>query len=88
MGGVAENGVGAELLHPWGIASNYKEAAAERVGWEMALSLTGGSHEGSRVHRRQDVYNQKAKHGRETHCNATDYGPLRGDDTERGGGSQ
>ena len=69
VGGVAKNGSGAELLHPWGSATDYREAAAERVGCKMALSLTGGSHEGSGVHRRQDVYNQKAEHSRAIHCN-------------------
>ena len=57
VGGVAENGAGAELLNPWGSATDYREAAAERVRWEMALSLPGGSHEGSGVHRCQDVHN-------------------------------
>ena len=85
MGGVAENGAGTELLHPWGSASDYREAAAERVGWEMALSLTGGSHEGIGVNRRQDVHNQKAEHGCAIHYNATASGPLRGNNTERGG---
>ena len=85
MGGVAENVAGTELLHPWGSESDYREAAAERVGWEMALSFTGGSHKGSGFHRRQDVHNQKAEHGREIHCNAIASGTLRGDDAERGG---
>ena len=51
----------------------------------MVLPLTGGSHEGSGVHRRQDVYKQKAEHGCTVYCNATASGPLRGDDTTRGG---
>ena len=60
MVGVAKNGAGIELFHPWCSKTDYREAATERVGWEMVLPLTGGSHEGSRVHRRQDVYKQKA----------------------------
>ena len=60
MGDVAKNGAGAKLLHPWVSETDYREAAAERVGWEMVLPLSGGSHEGSGVHRRQDVYKQKA----------------------------
>ena len=60
VGGVAKNGAGAELLHPWDSKTDYREEAAERVGWEMFLPLTGGIHEGSRVHRRQDVCKQKA----------------------------
>ena len=51
----------------------------------MVIPLTGGSHEGSRVHRRQDVYKQKAEHGRAVHCNVTDSGPLRGGDAARRG---
>ena len=84
VGGVAENGAGAELLRPWGSATDYREAAAERVGWKMALSLTGGSHEGSGVHRRQDVHNQKVEHGRAIHCNSTASVPLQGDGAARG----
>ena len=85
MGGVAKNEAGAELLHTWGSASDYREAVAERLEWEMALSLPGGSHEGSEVHRRQDVHNQKAEHGHAINCNATASGTLRGDDSARGG---
>ena len=51
----------------------------------MVLPLNGGGHEGSRVHRRKDVYKQKADYGREIHCNATASGPLRGVDTARQG---
>ena len=85
MGGVAKNGEGDELLHPWGSKTDYREAAEERVGLEMVLPLTGGSHEGIRVHRRQEVYKQKAEHGRAVHCNATASGPLRGGDSARRG---
>ena len=74
-----------ELLHPWGGETDYREEAAERVGWEMFLPLTGGSHEVIRVHRRQDVYKQKAEHGRAVHCNVTASGPLRGGDAARRG---
>ena len=85
MGGVAKNGAGAEILRPWGSDMDYGEAVAERVGWLMVLPLTGGSHEGSRVHRRHDIYKQKAEHGRAVHFNATVSGPLRGGDTARRG---
>ena len=85
MGGVAKNGTGAELLHPWVSETDYREESAERVGWEMVLPLTGGGHEGSRVHRRQDVHKQKSEHGCAVHCNATASGPLRGGDTARRG---
>ena len=85
VGGVAKNGVGAELPHPWVSETDYREAAAERVGWEMVLPLTGRSHEASRVHRRQDIYKQKAEYGRALYCNATASRPLRGCDAERRG---
>ena len=85
MGGVSENGAGAELLHPWGSATDYREAAEERVGWEMSLPLTGGIHEGSGVQRHQDVHYQRAEYGCAIHCDATASGPLRGDDAARGG---
>ena len=51
----------------------------------MVLPLSGGSHEGSGVHRRQDVYKQKSEHGRAVHYNATASGPLRGGDAARRG---
>ena len=55
MDGVAENGVGAELFQPCGSATDYREVAAERVGWEMALSLTGGR---TSITRRQNTVAQ------------------------------
>ena len=39
-----------------GSARRVTVTAAERVGREMVLPLPGGGHEGSRVHRRKDVY--------------------------------
>ena len=51
----------------------------------MVIPLTGGGHEGSRVHRRKDVYKQKAEHDRAIYCNATASGPLQGDDAARRG---
>ena len=57
----------------------------DRVGWKMVLPLTVGSHEGSRVHRRQDAYKQKAENGRAVHCNATASGTLQGGDAARRG---
>ena len=59
MGGVAKNGAGSELLHPWGIEMDYKEESVERVGWEMVLPLTGGSHAGIRVHRKGTSINRR-----------------------------
>ena len=85
VGGVAKNGAGAERLHLWGSKTDYREAAAERVGREIVLPLTGGGREGSRVHRHKDVYKQKAEHGRAIHCNVTASGTLQGDDAARRG---
>ena len=85
MGGNAKNGAGAELLHSWGSETDHRETAAERVGRDMVLPLAGGGHEGSRFHRRKDVYKYKAEHGSAIHCNTTASGPLRGDNTERRG---
>ena len=78
VGGDAKNGAGAEILHPWGSETDYKEASTERVGREIVLPLTGGGHEGSRVHIHKDVYKQKAEHGRAIHCNANVSRPLGG----------
>ena len=53
----------------------------------MVLPLTGRSHEGSRVHRRMEVYKQKAEHGRAIYCNMTASGPLQeGNAARRGKG--
>ena len=48
MGGDANNGAVAELLHAWGRETDHEETAVERVGREMVLPLPGGGHEGSR----------------------------------------
>ena len=85
MGGDDTNGAGAGLLHSWGSETDHRETAAERVGQEMVLPLPGGGHEGSRFHRRKDVYKQKAENGRAIHCNADASATLRGGDTERRG---
>ena len=85
MSGVAKNGAGTERLHSWGSNTDCREAATERVGREIVLPHTGGGHEGSRVHRRKDVYKQKAEHGRAINCNATASVTLQGDDAARQG---
>ena len=58
-----------------------------RRGWggKWFYPLPGGVHEGRRVHRRKDVYKQKAEHNRAIHCNSTASGTLRGDNKERRG---
>ena len=68
-----------------GSARRVTGTAAERVGREMVLPLTGGGHEGRRVHRCKDVYKQKAEHGRAIHYNETTSGPLQGDNATRRG---
>ena len=45
MGGVPDNGKGTERVHTWGGKTDNRKANAERVGWEVVLSLTGGVHE-------------------------------------------
>ena len=45
----------------------------------------GGMGNGTIPHWWEDVHNQKAEHGRAIHYNTTAFGPLRGDNTERGG---
>ena len=41
---------GAGKLHAWGRVQDHGETAAEKVGWEMVLPLSGGGHEGGRVY--------------------------------------
>ena len=41
---------GAGELHAWGCAWDHGETAAERVGWEMVLTLSGGGHKGGGVY--------------------------------------
>ena len=38
-------------LHAWGRAQDNGETAAERVGWEMVLPLSGRGHERGGVYR-------------------------------------
>ena len=45
MGADPTNIEGAGQLHAQGRAQYHGETAAERVGWEMVLPLSGGSHE-------------------------------------------
>ena len=46
---------GAGQVHAWGRAKDHGETAAERVGWEMVLPLSGGVHEGGGVYGDQEV---------------------------------
>ena len=50
MGGVPKDGEGTERIHTWGGETANRKATAERVVWEVVLSLTGGGHEGGGAH--------------------------------------
>ena len=84
MGGVPENGEGTERVYTWGGDTANRKTTAEREGWEVVLSLTGGGHEGGGAHRRPNVHKQKAEHSHAVYCYATASGTLRGGDAERG----
>ena len=52
VGGVPNDGAGAELIYPWDGKKAHMQTAAEREGWEVALPLTRGGHEGGGTHGR------------------------------------
>ena len=83
MGGVTDNGAGVERVHTWVGETANRQTTAEREGWEVVLSLTGGGRAGGGAHRRPNIYKQKAEHGRAVYCYATASGPLQGGDAER-----
>ena len=62
----------------------HRQTAAERDGWEVALPLTRGGHEGGGTHRHPHINSEKAEHGRAVYFYATASGPMRGIKTERG----
>ena len=84
MGGVPDDGAGVELISPWVGETTYRQTAAEREGWEVALPLTRGGHEGGGTHIHLNINSEKAEHGRTVYCYATASGPMRGSKTERG----
>ena len=49
MGGDAKNRAGVELIHAWDRETDHMEIAAERLGRDMVLPLSGGGHEGSKI---------------------------------------
>ena len=59
VGGVPENGVGIERVHPWGGEMDNRKTTTEREGWEVVSPLTGGGHEGSGDHRRTNANNRR-----------------------------
>ena len=50
MGGVPNDGAGAERFYTWGGEETHRQTTAEGEGWEVALPLTGGGHEGGGTH--------------------------------------
>ena len=67
MGGVPDDGAGAERISPWGGEKTHRKTAAEREGWEVGLSLTRGFHEVGGTHRHSDINSEKAEHSRAVH---------------------
>ena len=85
MGGVTNYGAGADRISPWGGEKAHRQTAAEREGWEVALPLTIGGHEGGGTHRHSNINPDKVEHGRAVYCYATASGHMCGNETERGG---
>ena len=50
MGGVPDDGAGAERIYTWGRKKAHRQATAEREGREAELPLTRGGHEGGGTH--------------------------------------
>ena len=50
MGGVPNDGAGAERIYTWGGKKAHRQTTAEGEVWEVSLTLTGGGHEGDRIH--------------------------------------
>ena len=84
MGVVPDDGAGAERIYPWGGEKAHRQTATEWEGWEVALPLTRGGHEGGRNNGRPYINSEKAEHGRAVYCYATASGPVQGSATERG----
>ena len=84
MGGVPDDRAGAERISPWGGEKAHRQTSAEREGWEVALPLTRGGHEGGGPQRCPHLNSEKAENGRAVYFYATASGPMRGTKTERG----
>ena len=76
MGADPTDRAGAGEFHAQGRAQDHGETSAERVGWEMVLSLSAGGHARGRVYIDPGIHHKEAEHGRVLHCDATDYGTL------------
>ena len=85
MGSDPTDIAGAGEFHARGRAQYHGETAAERVGWEMVLSLSAGGHTRDGVCRDPGIHHKEAEHGCAVHCDATNSGPLRTDHAEGGG---
>ena len=55
MGGVPDDGAGAERIYTRGGEKAHRQTTSEREGREVALPLTGGVHEGGRTHGRPHI---------------------------------
>ena len=50
MGGVPNDGAGAERFYTWGGEETHRQTTTKGKGWEVALSLTRRGHEGGGNH--------------------------------------
>ena len=76
MGAEPTDRVGAVELYAQGRTQDHGETAAEKLGWEMVLSLSAGGHARGGVYRDMGIHHKEVEHGRAVHCDAADYGPL------------
>ena len=84
MGGVPDDGAGAERISPWDGETTDRQTASEREGWEVALPLIRGGHKGGGTHIHPYINSEKAEHGRAVHFYATASGTMRGCESKRG----
>ena len=76
MGTDPTDRAGAGQFHAQGRAQNHGETAAERVEWEMVLSLSEGGHARGRVYIDPEIHHKEEEHGHTVRCDATNSGPL------------
>ena len=67
-----------------GCAKYHWEATPAAIGRELGLLSAGDGNAGSRVQIDGGVCAEETEYGRVIHCNAKNYGPLRGDGTDAG----
>ena len=51
-----DDGAGVERIYTWGGKTPNRQTTAEREGWEVVLSLTGGGHEGGGTQQRTHIH--------------------------------